>query len=958
MNDRLEAAQPYDGSRITRLTEVPPSYNLSHAEDGMIGPPPYEFNGVTMRFFPLRAKLSRLQSFCDRYLNLMPPEIAEFRPSLPYVFLQLINYGEMTGQMQRGGWVSQNELVFSIFLDWFRLDNGKYVFERTAAVAPFILVDQVASQATGREIFGWPKTQGWLGEFDVHGHSPAQRRHPLIRVKSNVFPQVFEGSRMEKEVILEIDYDEPPNLTQWPPNRWSPFNPFVAVSEAILNGAAIWDRFVGLAAGASMGGLMQNLDSIPARLSQLFESFRSLSPPTANTVNLKQFRDGYFPDAVCYQAIVNSQLQLVDFNAGGMLGDENLLRGDPSAGFQIRIHDYPTLPVLNTLGIEADAVEYGAPEVAVLKPDFPFWADVNMRYVAGENVCWRTRHFTGWWSKPNGELDYKENPKERPEDIFSYNTARGAAAISLPGPFRFPNATVLVLPLLASKEKMSEFVDKYLNDAEEELRFEVFGTYVYLLIWTYDGVWSKTDDIGKWATREIRFSIPVKRYKKVGENWVLASAGMVSPFAYNDGEIATTIGREQYGWPTVQSVIRSQGDGALELGGAGQHGRDHQTLMQLEVPTLSSLTMGQEMRLSRLMDIVQGDLPLAEESDKWSAVTESWGRELKKELERKQQALEGEALDRLRKLLTLGLEPLAHKTPINEFSLKQFRDAEEPDKACFQSIVQTPFVIERLHDLREIESQMHVHLYRSESQPIMQKLWLSHKLCDSADGVVYSLEPIRPFVMRLDLRVDEGIDIWAKTVGRKNLVPEGAPTEPPPASYFDDEHEGINVGLGALQGLVPPEPVMEHWGDLSDSQDSKACQVAGHAKDWASNTRERLSVEGARDAMEPHPGTEDAALDAAKYVEPQMAIECILSAEWGHTDRGTTSRRTLRSDLEGDPYPARQKPCFCVRRDSVGKSCAKELFGKRAKNDNAYRLSAAELGWYPGEEPPASTPAS
>ncbi len=154
------------------LTEAP-YFNMTRAAANLTSCPPFDLSGMTIRYLPLRAKINSLRKFCDDYLNLMPPEIAEFRPSMPYVFLQLVHYGHMAQEVQNSGWVSQNEVVFSIFLDWYKKVDGEYIFQDTASVSPFIFVDQAASQATGREVYGWPKLDCW----SVRGRK--SRTHPI-----------------------------------------------------------------------------------------------------------------------------------------------------------------------------------------------------------------------------------------------------------------------------------------------------------------------------------------------------------------------------------------------------------------------------------------------------------------------------------------------------------------------------------------------------------------------------------------------------------------------------------------------------------------------------------------------------------------------------------------------------------------------------------------------------------
>ena len=939
-----------------------PEFNLTRGPATLTGPPPYEFRNVTMRFFPLRADIGKLRHFCNQYLNLMPPEIAEFRPSMPYVFLQLVNYGEMSAEARSAGWVSQNEVLFSIFLDWYRKDeSGNYQFQRSASVAPFIFVDQEASQASGREVYGWPKMEGWPSEIDLWPHTPDDRSDPILRISANIFPEVFQGSRIEKEVVLSIDYEEPPSLTRVPPAMRGRLNPVSVFADALANGIHVWAHMVDTATAFPWRGYdPDTFREMPQKFAKILESFSQPSSAT-HTVNMKQFRDARYADAICYQAIVDSQMELMTYHAGGLLGDENLLRGDPSSGYRIRIHKFPTLPVVETLGLEVEPAPEEVP-FTTSKPEFPFWANVDLKYTQGVDVCWRTRTTKGWNvpvdlgdTQPDFVLvpPNPESPAEPPEKRHPYNTTLGTSIISMPGPFRFPNSTVRVLPLLADPCKLQKFCDSYLNrrqiqkenqgeqsadqdavglDHQDLWRFEAWGRYVYMLIWSHEGMWSKTDDIGQWAQREVRFSFPVKLYEKdsdAGKKWRLATAGLVSPYAFNDSEIATATGRELYGWPTIRGQINSPGTRWLEDSGPDDWG--HQKLLELRVPTLAALFMGQKMETRTLVEVAHGLVLPQDDSRDWMEVGGHWGQTLKDELERKQSsalhegrscpkckqpilekapdevleetdevpagkapdeqkcdrcgypsnqneldncicceckqplpfcpkcgahepvkleegecekaagipipAAERKAKPELECLLSLALESLANEKPINEFSLKQFRDAEQPLKACYQSLIRVPQVIERLYDLREIETRTHVRIHRTASQPIVETLGLVHKLvAASQGGGDHILEPVRPFWMRMDVRMDEAQELWRTAIGEE-------PSKTPPDQKIPYYQWNTNIGERLLRSAGQSQG---HAG-----QQEKALELIGEARqliDWL--VRSPIDLEGGDSALE------------------------------------------------------------------------------------------------------------
>jgi hypothetical protein len=92
-----------------------PQYNTARGEVKLEGMAPFE--GVTARVFPLKADIHCLSDFCKRYYNIVPDDIADFRPAVPYIFLAVLHYGKMEFP-QLGRWISQNEIAFIIPLEW------------------------------------------------------------------------------------------------------------------------------------------------------------------------------------------------------------------------------------------------------------------------------------------------------------------------------------------------------------------------------------------------------------------------------------------------------------------------------------------------------------------------------------------------------------------------------------------------------------------------------------------------------------------------------------------------------------------------------------------------------------------------------------------------------------------------------------------------------------------------
>src|SRR5690606_16268658 len=106
--------------------------------------------------------------------------------------------------------------------------------------------------------------------------------------------------------------------------------------------------------------------------------------------------------------------------------------------------------------------------------------------------------------------------------------------------------------------------DEYLNqpldnggDSPVGLRFETFGSYVYLLVSVQGGqigvMWSEANNIGWWADKEVSFAVPVKCFRRSGsgDGPELISLGLVSPFVFGNSGRAVITDREVNGRPSV-----------------------------------------------------------------------------------------------------------------------------------------------------------------------------------------------------------------------------------------------------------------------------------------------------------------------------------------------------------------------------------------------------------------------
>jgi hypothetical protein len=1041
-----------------------PAYIDPAVRDGsasLAAEPPFVFRAVTTRVFPVKANPARLYGFIDRYLNDdIPPSIAHFRPSLPYVYVMVLNYGKMAPSSvhaQNLGWVAQNEVLFTVPLTWWRQENERLVFKDWAFVSPFIFVDSALSQTTGREVYGWPKVMG-----RVDAQQPLWAEHPLagsrlFTLSAKVFPKTYAGQREAPRVLLQVDLDPSPTYTQSPPRPSNPWNPLNSLPRMAGNTLGLMGDALDMLAGLRLRGFHRSPEStlsllgsssrnlagllpgllLPRTGPQDLERQRELGMPEMHIeqITLKQFRDVQSPNDACYQALVASTMGFDCLNQGGLLGDVNLLRGDPSGGFTLRIHRYPNHPIVDALGMEVSRIEEGddAP-VDVLKPTLPFWTDVDLFYGPGRVICSRTPSpapsaAAAWRAEqpepPGARRPSKgAKPKQQaaslprqkgqnasglgaavdlvkgesaaqpgasaetaaqtpgkassasaaagwcpPDDAdtaedatpcrIPYNTTRGAATQPISGPFRFPDVTVQVYPLLADPARLVTLLDRYLNQpiVGSGLRFETAGSYVYLLVNHFGeqlgSMWSESNNIGWWADREVSFCVPVKWF----HNDELVGLALTCPFVFANSGRAAITDREVNGRPTVRARIDSPADVWMSDSGPVAPRR----LLEVETDVFPALHLGQQAQQRTLLELDMGDsLPQAD-ANGWRLIAQHWGETLVRDLKRKQR-IEQDQGEEIRDALALAHKLLGQAGDINWITLKQYRDAAKMDVACYQALVHTTRRITALHDLREIESRVHLRLHRYPGQPIADTLGLAVKWQRSRGGnVVQDIQPIRPFWMRASMEEDLGrVLCWRAedadwTLSHPWLKPQTDDKAAHPAPH---DHPGLlgdgdtSVGAGLcdlgcerplkeqvgswLQATLTEElaAVIDAVGALSTEERSAlAAQVGarldcaapaldgkttpasiaqalsgdallGFVDAWRAVLGERLGPLATKQARLSRADTRAA---LGRLDDVQVVLEHILSQCWEH---GDPERRAKAGDT--------RQPALRIREDSVG----------------------------------------
>ena len=416
------------------MTSIPFN-NARGAASSLQMQPPFAFSDVTMSVFPLRASMPSLENFCRNYLN-QDPELVQFRPFIPFVYLVILDYGRMSLEAANMGWVSQREVAFGIPLRWLNGGENGPEFHDWAFSSPFIFVDNELSMSTGREVYGWPKLLARLDPSvsewvrDPHG---ARR---VFQVSTKGASEAYAGETSEYRSLLSVHQHRTAGLLDMPPGLDAITKPLSQLPNLTAGftrlGMDLTKTFLGMASDRITGSaVLPDLMDLSTFRNQLDPERRkawtstgdwtpgikdmlwSLFPRLyANTINFKQFRDAANPHATCYQAITAAKMPVKSVKQGGFLGPQNMMLGQLDGGFHIDIHNVAGLPIIESLGLEvASERESGGTLVSTLMPVAPLWLKVDMTYGLADTVIWRGR--SGKWKEGAGLTAAKAITAER-----------------------------------------------------------------------------------------------------------------------------------------------------------------------------------------------------------------------------------------------------------------------------------------------------------------------------------------------------------------------------------------------------------------------------------------------------------------------------------------------------------------------------------------------------------------
>jgi hypothetical protein len=643
----------------------------------------------------------------------------------------------------------------------------------------------------------------------------------------------------------------------------------------------------------------------------------------------------------------------------------------------LRLFRYGTQPIVENLGLEvAGGASVGDWDVTLLEPQMPFWMNADLSYGQGETLCWRSR-CSGWSEETPTPL-----PKTDPGQTGIPYIPLGSGALQeITGPFTFPTLTIRVLPMIANQPKLSDYCKEYLtNKALEGIpyRLEPWGSYVYLLAASYDGLTARLNSAGLSTDREVAIVIPVKMY----HDKELVGVALLPAFTFAGCQVSAITDREVYGRPTLLSELKSPPTNWMDSDGKPE--QLLQPLLEIWTNLMPSDYVGAEAANRSVLEIDRGKFPSP--ADPEGRSLRDWAHTLLEDYRHKTETA-GSNSASLEIVKNAMLAVLFCDIPILSIALKEFMDAADLDKACLQSLVQVSRSIESVHGIGEFEHPLQVLIPNYDTLPIVDSLGLEVKWTKSmwdpeiGNVATHVIEPIRPFWIKLAMTGagSKNLCLRAGTETNWHTNQDSAKvTTPPP---FGDKDLRLPFGPGLSNSLKQDKSqrsvqvATEEWlRELLAEELRQIRQTVGN--DALQKHLRSLNLRSRVPSTDPSAPPDDSwtafvdsfrieellqtigglqknlkvassrytgsdLADAIEKIDPQTAIEDILSEDWirppAH-DVSDAAEDTSPHPIKLVHHP-KPMPTFRIGRDSAGshfKSGKTDWTGKDASKDPSW----------------------
>ena len=324
------------------------SSDFRYIDGSLVFPQPF-FEGKTQMFnFVFSSDLPTLQKVCDAWFNEPTDGAVYYEPFMPFVILTFSNNGKahsVVPPFDQWGGADYKEVIFSIPVVRIKKAGPVRIAEYVGTLVPFIFVDIPIPLVPGREIYGLPKSVGWI---DTPGSTnPAGLKCSLEAVSTPAFGPDVQYARKTIAAIQQTGAHSEPHV-------WSDMETaFKAIGQLVFGGERITLPGISLAV---------EIAEIFARHQQPFTSLRQLRAIDSSS-------------AAAYQSVVDYTATMTRFHGAGLLNGTYTLQMPPDALY----------PVGQTLGLRDGQ-----------QADAAFWLDWEFTFDKGKDV-WTRRPKPSFW---------------------------------------------------------------------------------------------------------------------------------------------------------------------------------------------------------------------------------------------------------------------------------------------------------------------------------------------------------------------------------------------------------------------------------------------------------------------------------------------------------------------------------------------------------------------------------
>jgi hypothetical protein len=390
----------------------------------------------------------------------------------------------------------------------------------------------------------------------------------------------------------------------------------------------------------------------------------------------------------------------------------------------------------------------------------------------------------------------------------------------------FQKMTMQVYPLKADMAALRRFIDSYLNFVDDVERppfyFQPAIPWVAMQLVHYPILAVPTQNLASFRQHELTFSILLECYQVQEGKLVFKQLAVCTPFIYLDQGVSIVGGRSLFGWPKVALRFDYVAPPDIPTEDA------QQVNLKLRVPSITGdkyVSFIEAYRAPRPF-VSMRKMPaefFTSASDAVSAYISAAAEDLNSmlglpisgyEQSRDIQSMQAMAQSRGEQLAAfLPMFPLYRLAPepytstadvllgpsyMDIITIKQIRDAEDPDCTAFQSVVRSTMYLDRFYDFgflcdpraTDPTSDIKILIHNEPGQRVVESLGLEVSDRTGHDNKrVAILKPRFPYWFNADMVYGLGTNLYwrgVKTSWSSCELPNPAPPDPrpnPPPSH-------------------------------------------------------------------------------------------------------------------------------------------------------------------------------